>query len=59
MSDGITLNVGTGGKEIETKQLANGRHVQILELVTNIEDGESRPVSTVNPLSCTLIIPEE
>jgi hypothetical protein len=55
MADGIVLNNGTGGKELETTQLANGRQVQALEVVTIDEDGLAIPISADNPLPCVLI----
>lgn len=58
MSDGIPLNPGSGGKTLETTELANGRQVQTLQVVLIVE-GESGPiaraVSEDHPLPITIV----
>lgn len=58
MSDGIPLNPGSGGKTLETTELANGRQVQTLQVVTIVEGeggAEAHAISEDNPLPITII----
>ena len=53
MSDGITLNPGSGGKTVDTEELENGRQVEKIQLAT-IADGVATPISEANPLPIRL-----